>query len=41
MQNEKLRKKLSQKGVEYVKKVHNVDNFIQNLRTILHEEARC
>ncbi len=41
MQNEKLRKKLSQKGVEYVKKVHNVDNFIQNLRTILHEEAEC
>ena len=41
MQNEKLRKKLSQKGVEYVKKVHNIDNFIQNLRTILHEEAGC
>ena len=40
IENEDKRKALSLEAVEYIKKVHNVDDFIKNTHAIIKEEIK-
>lgn len=37
--NNKKRQTTASKAIAYIRKVHNVDNFIKNLRKVIYEEA--